>query len=570
MVNPGVGGQPSPQPAHWGYDIDPATGVSRATYPGEVVGAVSGAYYNLAAASGANINGGTSIVTTSGYYAPGDGGGGSYIKSGTPGAGPGKFQSADGQWWILSSVYINVRQFGCKGDGVTNDGAAFQAAINFSVNRELFVPIGTYAIGQTLTTPAGSAIRLYGEVRDQYSSTILYTGVGTMLTVPFAAEAFEMSDINLACAGSGGVGTGAVAVQINCARAILERLNCRSANAFTTALISTWQVSPNYQYYTEIKDCYFDNTNTLTNNAATCILAGPGHSLIINGCMFSGYNKSISLLDNGGAQTLYGMFVSNCRFEAFAGVVSGYTGGANAVGIEVPAICYGLNVAGCDFEYGDNNAVGQSQRAMKFAGTVKGGSITGCSFNGGGQCLSMIEIASANVAALSIVGNSFYRAVEGITISGGGKFSLQQIGVNWTHAGLTDLYNNTFIPSVQFGGASVGVTTSAATGYYQRVGNYITFSINIVLTSKGSSTGAMTIAGLPFTSASQGAFSGETACALDMNNIAAGLAPSAFIIGNSSIISLRNMFANALMTDASATNTTSIRVTGSVLVNSAN
>jgi hypothetical protein len=44
-TNYGVGGKPSPQPAQWRYDFDPATGVSRASYPGEVV-ATSGGIVN--------------------------------------------------------------------------------------------------------------------------------------------------------------------------------------------------------------------------------------------------------------------------------------------------------------------------------------------------------------------------------------------------------------------------------------------------------------------------------------------------------------------------------------------
>jgi hypothetical protein len=40
---------------------------------------------------------------------------------------------------------VNVRDFGAKGDGVTDDTAAFQAAFN-SRARTVYVPPGTYCI----------------------------------------------------------------------------------------------------------------------------------------------------------------------------------------------------------------------------------------------------------------------------------------------------------------------------------------------------------------------------------------------------------------------------------------
>ena len=48
-------------------------------------------------------------------------------------------------------------------------------------------------------------------------------------------------------------------------------------------------------------------------------------------------------------------------------------------------------------------------------------------------------------------------------------------------------------PVVAFGGASVGITYTSRTGDFTRIGNMVFFVINIVLSSKGSSTGAFTI-----------------------------------------------------------------------------
>lgn len=58
----------------------------------------------------------------------------------------------------------------------------------------------------------------------------------------------------------------------------------------------------------------------------------------------------------------------------------------------------------------------------------------------------------------------------------------------------------TWTPQIAFGGASVGVTSSVAIGRYKKQGNRVYFYCNFVTSAKGSSTGAVTITGLPYTS----------------------------------------------------------------------
>jgi polygalacturonase len=53
---------------------------------------------------------------------------------------------------------LNVKDFGAKGDGVTDDTAAIQAALNAYPNgmRIIYLPNGTYLVSDTLTWPAGT------------------------------------------------------------------------------------------------------------------------------------------------------------------------------------------------------------------------------------------------------------------------------------------------------------------------------------------------------------------------------------------------------------------------------
>ena len=131
---------------------------------------------NIAADKGASIISGASKVVSSiaalrlllktvasknsfaaGYYTPGDGGGGSYYldAADTTSADNGGtvIVSADGgRWKLAKTTSISVRQFGAKGDGVTNDTAAIQAcATAVGYGGTMLLPTGTYFVSATIT-----------------------------------------------------------------------------------------------------------------------------------------------------------------------------------------------------------------------------------------------------------------------------------------------------------------------------------------------------------------------------------------------------------------------------------
>lgn len=60
-----------------------------------------------------------------------------------------------------------------------------------------------------------------------------------------------------------------------------------------------------------------------------------------------------------------------------------------------------------------------------------------------------------------------------------------------------DVASGTFTPVLHFGGNSAGIVYTSQIGYYTEVGDVMHIDIDIALSSKGSSTGAATISGLP-------------------------------------------------------------------------
>ena len=63
---------------------------------------------------------------------------------------------------------------------------------------------------------------------------------------------------------------------------------------------------------------------------------------------------------------------------------------------------------------------------------------------------------------------------------------------------LDDYEEGSWTPTIEFGGASVGITYSVQLGRYTKIGNTVTIWFDVRLSAKGSSTGNVTISGLPF------------------------------------------------------------------------
>jgi len=87
---------------------------------------------------------------------------------------------------------------------------------------------------------------------------------------------------------------------------------------------------------------------------------------------------------------------------------------------------------------------------------------------------------------------------------------------------LDDYEEGTWTPVIAFGGASVGVVYSTQSANYTKIGNRVFISCYVSLLSKGSSTGNVSITGLPFVSQNVNVFNNLSVWGNNLASITGG------------------------------------------------
>lgn len=93
------------------------------------------------------------------------------------------------------SIQNNVKDYGAVGDGVTEDGAAFQNALNDSGGKTLLVPKGTYLVSPDLIIPVDDfQMKLAPEAIILYSGAPTTSGLDQHI-FSIATETFDIKTI---------------------------------------------------------------------------------------------------------------------------------------------------------------------------------------------------------------------------------------------------------------------------------------------------------------------------------------------------------------------------------------
>jgi hypothetical protein len=151
-----------------------------------------------------------------------------------------------------------------------------------------------------------------------------------------------------------------------------------------------------------------------------------------------------------------------------------------------------VTITGNCFQYNSSVTYVGNRNAIRLAGSINSVSITGnaiTTFAGA----NVTDFANtATITSLSVNGNASNNTTN--TIVGniiGNQVNTDPLSLNWYQEGV-------FTPVLSFNSGSTGITFSERQGNFTRIGNRVVFDIYIVLTSKGTSTGAVGIGGIPF------------------------------------------------------------------------
>jgi hypothetical protein len=118
-------------------------------------------------------------------------------------------------------------------------------------------------------------------------------------------------------------------------------------------------------------------------------------------------------------------------------------------------------------------------------------------FDGGSKWFGFGSSSGSLFAWFTDSGTSSTPSSAWMTVTPGNGI-LFPYGVNFGQTTFTVYEEGTWTPGLQIGGATVGLTTSQNRGTYTRIGNTVRCEFVIQLSAKGSSTGAITIQGLPY------------------------------------------------------------------------
>jgi hypothetical protein len=162
------------------------------------------------------------------------------------------------------------------------------------------------------------------------------------------------------------------------------------------------------------------------------------------------------------------------------------------------------------------------------------------------------------------VKTAFNTALTGQEIQAGGIYTVTDTGTNYILTNGAQGGPISFSPFITFGNANTGATYSRRYGYGFKVNNIFYFNCAVNLSAKGSSTGFVRIAGLPYTI--DPAFTAGTAVAFVTNltyasYVVAFLDPTGS--GNTvAFIDQASGGAGTVLDDTACTNTTTLSLTG--------
>lgn len=244
----------------------------------------------------------------------------------------------------IESKYINVKLLGAKGDGVTDDYAAIQNAINnLEGGQVLFFPIGTYIVSKTIVLPnfnINPLVRIEGN--NKRTTIIKYTGDDVLIDGVGTEELRKYFYIkSLRFEATNTLATTCINMAWNPARTILEDLHIEYFNKgiYTT---NNWNIS--------LYDVYIMNCTT-----SGLEMLNPTNAFVINGGKYNRCGTNIKLEGRGHVLNgvdiaegkTYSLHCRNVKGATFNSLYLEYFTGQNGIYLQASdgIIIDGLNIS---------------------------------------------------------------------------------------------------------------------------------------------------------------------------------------------------------------------------------
>jgi polygalacturonase len=279
---------------------------------------------------------------------------------------------------MIQGAPVNVVDFGATGDGITDDTAAIQSAINraATTNSSVFFPAGTYLIQGTLT--AGTLAVLYGEGIDKTILKKKSASTGHILDILGTTQKYDV-DISGMTFDVNGIDSGIVAEYVT-------NFSVRNCKFKTMAL---WGVHVGVQNGADaiirntrviLENCIFENGLSTYEH----FLIYNAQDVIVSGCSFKTGASAIGI---GIYQNLERITIQNSFF-------------AISIGLYYSVSTNNINITDCDFSQCTSGVQGanQSDNGAFGATSVNNLVIEGCRFRANTTGLQLGAVQNATVA----------------------------------------------------------------------------------------------------------------------------------------------------------------------------
>lgn len=515
---------------------------------------------------------------------------------------------------LREDLPLNVRAKGAIGDGTTDDLQAFLDAL--ASGASTVVADGVFRLSAGITIPAGVTLvggTMLPSRADAKSYLIFDNSVATCITL--AGTGLQTSGIRDVCifreAGAPPSGSAALFVDRAYNSQIENVFAYGHAKAWKFSAITTNGISAMMRncYAGAITEDYFDidswpelrviggrmGTNGVGDAAGNSFVRITGTSpsslgIGPNGIVFENvqFNQGVLgpdyWIDFDGITTPIGNQVffsfSHCHIENIAtAYLRAAAAGTAPARVSMQDCQFNTHVPFFDWvstavinEWRIANCFVSATTFAPTADTINGLSVVGNSFSGcaitynapSGQSWNVASAANHLVAAstMAITGSGWTSGFFADTLNSGSTITntatpRDKITIVTPGASLTS-----WTPTLEFGGASTGITYSTQSGACHVVGNCVTYQFRITLSSKGSATGAARIKGFPISQNAAAYQSGGGGAGFGVSGMVGLTAPILLNgpVGSPASIQLVAQGATALsaLTDAHFSNTSNI------------